>query len=107
MASLGELGGARSHELPEDRKARLDELGFIWSAREAYCETMFAELKRYRDKHGHCNVPAIWTECPKLGRWVTVQRVRKERGTISVEQVARLDALENELVDDAGLAYGP
>ena len=28
-------------------------------------------------------------ENPKLGRWVTVQRVRKKRGTISTEQVAR------------------
>ena len=34
--------------LSTDRKARLDELGFIWDAHESAWETMFAELKRCR-----------------------------------------------------------
>jgi hypothetical protein len=80
-------------ELSEDRRTRLDELGFIWRARESTWEGTFAELEHYRDKHGHCNVPAVWAENRQLGRWVTVQRVRKKRGTISAGQVAQLDAI--------------
>jgi hypothetical protein len=66
-------------ELSEDRRTRLDELGFIWRARESAWGAMFAELTHYRDKHGHCNVPAVWAENRQLGRWVTVQRVRRKR----------------------------
>ena len=34
----------------------------------------FNALKAYSDKHGHCNVPRVNKEYPKLGEWVNKQR---------------------------------
>jgi hypothetical protein len=50
-------------------------------------------LKCYKERHGHCNVPVKWSESPKLGTWVLIQRVQKRKGAISAERKARLDAL--------------
>jgi len=37
-------------------------------------EHRFAELKRYKETHNHCNVPHRWKENPLLGKWVGNQR---------------------------------
>jgi hypothetical protein len=76
-----------------DRKSRLDEIGFVWDPLEAAWENMFAELKCYADKHGHCNVPAVWRQNPALGSWVHTQRVVNNAGKLSPERRARLDAV--------------
>ena len=44
---------------------------------------MFAELKRYKDEHGDCDVPDRWSENLQLAR----------TGTLSAERKARLDEL--------------
>ena len=77
--------------LPSVRMARLDEIGFVCAPREAAWEAMFNELKRYRDKNGHCNVPHGWKQNPKLARWIGTQRTRWRRLT-SVRR-ARLEGL--------------
>lgn len=83
----------RNTTLPPDRKARLDEIGFVWEPRDARWETMFAELKRYKEAHGLCNVPSEWVENPKLGSWVSTQRQFERLGKLSSPRKARLDAL--------------
>jgi hypothetical protein len=60
---------------------------------DAAWDTMFAELKQYRDQYGHCKVPQGWIENRQLAGWVMTQRSRKKKGTISLEQAARLDAI--------------
>ena len=79
--------------LSDFRKARLDELGFVWDARASKWETMFAELRRYKDRTGDCNVPAVWSENPKLGQWIRFQRGVNEAGKLSSARRARLDEL--------------
>jgi hypothetical protein len=80
--------------LSADRKTRLDGIGFIWDLFGTAWETMFAELTRYRQRFGHCNVLYDWDENPKLGRWVSVQRGLQIKCRLSSERKARLDALE-------------
>jgi hypothetical protein len=75
------------------RKARLDELGFAWDPQDAAWEIRFAELKRYRDEYGHCNVPFSWSENPQLGSWVVTQRMFQKEGRLSIQRKARLDML--------------
>ena len=46
---------------------------------------MFEELKKFKDREGHCNMPSRFSENPKLGIWVNAQRskrlkISKERG---------------------------
>ncbi len=54
-------------------------------------EVMFQQLVVYKQKYGHCNVPAMCKENRRFGTWVTWQRVNKDR--ISPEKVLKLDSI--------------
>src|SRR5450759_2608400 len=54
---------------------------------EAAWELRFEQLKAYRRKHGHCQVPSRSKKHPSLGHWVNYQRVLHRSGRLSaVEQ---------------------
>jgi hypothetical protein len=74
-----------------EQERRLDATGFIWEVHGTYWETMFAELKRYRDQYGHCKVPQRWVENPQLAAWVSDQRSRRQE--LTPEHEARLTGL--------------
>jgi Helicase associated domain len=79
--------------LSKDREANLDALGFVWDQKEAAWDTRFVELKRCKDKHGDCNVPARWVENPELATWVNTQRTVANSGKLTPVRKARLDGL--------------
>lgn len=81
-------------KLSARRKARLDALAFDWHPHESSWETMFAELKRFKHRFGHCKVPRGWNDNPRLAQWITSQRVYLSAGRLSAEHKARLDELE-------------
>ncbi len=83
----------RERLLPE-RLDQLNALGFVWDARKAEWDEMFAALSDYKAIHGDCNVPAAWPENERLGRWVATQRSDKKSRRIGEEHVARLKTLE-------------
>jgi hypothetical protein len=89
------VGGQRSRcdKLSTAQKAKLDEIGFDWNPQDSTWEAMIAELKRYKDEHGDCNVPDKWSKNRKLGSWVGTQRSFSKKGRLSPERKARLDAL--------------
>mmetsp|Transcript_8112 Transcript_8112/g.11682 ORF Transcript_8112/g.11682 Transcript_8112/m.11682 type:complete len:362 (+) Transcript_8112:143-1228(+) len=75
------------------RKRRLEEIGFCW---DKTCfgnawDAMFARLVAYRTEHGHCDVPQKYEQDPKLGLWVSSQRV--SRGRISAERREALNSI--------------
>ena len=81
-------------KLSTDRKARLDEIGFVWDpARELAWETMFSALKNYIEKFGDPNVPDKWSESLKLASWVGTQRMHKRKNRLSADREARLDGI--------------
>ena len=80
-------------DLSAERKTQFDALGFIWDPRDAAWEAMLSELKRYRDEHGHCNVPRGWKENPQLATWTVAQRTLQNEGDLSTERKTRLNAL--------------
>ena len=74
-----------------DRERRLDELCFDWGLLDSAWERMFAELKRYSDAHGHCDVRPAGNR--ELNSWVKEQRHNENTGKLSASRKARLDAL--------------
>jgi superfamily II DNA or RNA helicase len=78
--------------LSEDRRRRLDDLGFLWNPLEVDWEEGFNYLTIYQEREGHCDVPRLYTEGAfKLGQWVGNQRANKDN--ISGERRKRLDAI--------------
>jgi hypothetical protein len=56
-------------------------------------EQRFQELRAFRKKHGHCNVPTNYAPNPALGHWVVNVRCARRRGRLAEERIRRLDAL--------------
>jgi hypothetical protein len=83
-----------SYRLTEERRKRLEEVGFVWSARdEQYTEQgrlvrnsyddlwdcMFNRLVDFKSKNGHCLVPKRYKDDNRLGTWVDTQRVQYKK----------------------------
>lgn len=87
----------RAGTLPPDRRERLESIGFEWrGVRKAAAERWeqrFAQLVAFRERHGHCRVPAKWREDTAFGHWVYNQRLFKRKGKLSAERIRRLEEI--------------
>ncbi|MHA1554283.1 MAG: helicase associated domain-containing protein [Alphaproteobacteria bacterium] len=72
---------------------RLEALGFEWDPIAAVWEKRFFELVRFKEEHGHCDVPSGWNKIPALRTWTGTQRTNYRRGDLSPERVERLEAI--------------
>ena len=84
--------------LSAERVRQLDALGFAWVnvRRRDYSAIWLrriAELKRFREKHGHCCVPRDYSPDGSLGRWADRIRKQNRDGTLSKERVRQLRAI--------------
>jgi len=86
--------------LTEERIAQLEALGFGWTLRSLTpWETRLQELKAYKKKHGHVQVPQKDKDHKGLARWVDTQRqqarMKKEgkKSQITDDRIAKLDAI--------------
>ncbi len=80
-------------EVPPERVARLDALGFVWNPREAFGQRMLEKLRRFHALHGHCRVPASWPDGKRLQGWVQRQRRALKKGGLSREWINQLAEL--------------
>ncbi len=78
-------------KLSQQRKRRLEKLGVELRPFQSRWERRFTELKAYRARHGHCNVPRSCPKNPALGFWVSKQRYFKDR--LTRKQIVRLNQL--------------
>jgi hypothetical protein len=82
----------KKEEMSTERRTRLETLGFIWDTLSDQWEEGFTHLMHYKDREGHCRVPALYLENGfRLGSWVRNQRVNKN--AISSQRCARLERL--------------
>jgi len=82
----------RKDLLPVERRRRLDAIGFVWDCRDYRWDERFAVLLKFRQRNGHCRVPALYKEGDfKLGYWVSTQR--KYRDEMSTERRKRLNEI--------------
>jgi hypothetical protein len=94
---LTQRKAGNSATLRPDRRMRLEAIGFVWKnsrpkGRERW-ERRFAQLCEFRNRFGHCYVPAKWGEDKAFGGWVHNQRAFKKKGTLSEERAARLEGV--------------
>jgi hypothetical protein len=79
----------KREKLPADKIRRLDEIGFVWDVAESQWEAMYSESLAYKATHGHVNIP----QGSRLGAWIATQRQARKKGSISQEQIKRLDEI--------------
>jgi hypothetical protein len=71
-----------------ERRKRLDDIGFDWKLLESGWEEGFSALTKFKAREDHCRVPAKHIEGPfKLGSWVRVQRVNKNKFPLNARNV--------------------
>ncbi|HRH95242.1 MAG TPA: helicase associated domain-containing protein [Prosthecobacter sp.] len=79
-------------------RQRLEAVGFTWQSGmrhlSAGWERRFAELKAFRQAHGHLHVSKGNQSTKLLGYWLTDQRVLMRNGILAPERVTRLDELD-------------
>jgi len=83
----------RAGKLDAGRQARLAELVKDLSSVNDLWERQFAKLREFRERIGHCRVPAKWKAYSPLARWVQAQRRRKKLGILLPDRVRRLESL--------------
>jgi hypothetical protein len=90
--AIGYWGNVKKMTLLEERRRRLDELGFVWDPFTSDWEEGFAYLNRYKEREGHCRVPRDYKEGDySLNNWVRGQRRNKAK--LSEERRRRLDKI--------------
>jgi len=86
-----------------ERIDMLEELGFSWVASHSGNKAnttwnqRYGELRKYKQKHGDCNVPVLYEANKQLGKWVANQRQqyrRLRRGQSSPMTTERIDKLD-------------
>ena len=82
----------REDQVPEERKRRLDAIGFVWDWRDYLWEQGFTALLKFKRREGHCRVPIFHNKGNyKLGWWVSTQRRHKKE--LSAKRKARLNKI--------------
>jgi hypothetical protein len=80
--------------LEAGQKKRLDAIEFPWrNSNHMRWDQRIAELKRFKARHGHCQVPNRYSRNLILGRWVTKQRMYCQQDQLPTGRKAQLDAL--------------
>jgi len=85
----------RRGTLTKEKFRLLTHFGFTWSVEHPRrtWEEHFRELQAFQKKFGHCRVPKIYPQNPRLGQWVAKMRQQKKHGRLAEERVRLLDGL--------------
>jgi hypothetical protein len=84
----------KAGNLPAERIARLEAIGFMWEPQRQRWEESFAILLRLYKKGKDVNLPVKTViRGKKIGQWGQWQRDTYREGTISAERIARLESI--------------
>jgi hypothetical protein len=74
-------GQASNEKMSAYKKKKLNAISFPWKRQDEYWDLrwqkMFDQLKVFKDKHGHCDIPQKYPENQRLANWVHGQRAKK------------------------------
>ena len=114
---MNRRNGIRNAYLTDERIAALDALGMQWDVLDYLFERNYAAAVEYHRTHGNLDVPAAYVDPDgvKLGAWLRrlcrIRAGKTQRGRLTEEQIARLDALgmiwgnRNDLQWEKGYAH--
>ena len=111
FSPAGQREDASDGVIQEERKRKLDDLGFIWQLKkkcnpdkrnttriDEKWEGHFAKLLKFKEEHGHPNVPDEWSGDKSLSKWVKGQRVIYNRNLMPKDRLKKLQ--------DIGFVFG-
>jgi hypothetical protein len=88
----------KAFKMPEDRKRKLEALGFVWNIKQQKSfDDSLERLKSFKSKFGHTNVPCRYKDDPALGSFVNFQR-RKYREE-------KLPAAQKKILESIGFEF--
>ena len=83
--------------LTDEQIARLDRIGMIWNTDQYRFDVGFEHAERYYRKNGNLKVPATYIcedDGYSLGLWINLKRRQYKKGTLSAENIRRLEKLD-------------
>ena len=83
--------------LTDEQIARLDRIGMIWNTDQYRFDVGFEHAERYYRKNGNLKVPATYIcedDGYSLGMWINLKRRQYKKGTLSAENIRRLEKLD-------------
>jgi hypothetical protein len=92
-----ELGGWVSQQriarksMPQNRKDMLDELDFVWFVDN--WDVMYKQLVKFRQEHGHIEIPTRCVENRSLGEWCRKQRGHMRQNKLPPERRGRMEEI--------------
>lgn len=78
--------------LPKAKVDELNSIGFVWDILQYEWDERFLELKKFKEKNGHCNVNQLGDDRP-LAMWVAEQRKKYKRKELSEDKIERLEKI--------------
>lgn len=79
-----------------DREDKLNKIGFLWGSNlwknknDSAWDESYAELRNFKNIHGHCCVPVVYNGSKVLYRWVTRQRKNWDQLSPSRKEALKL-----------------
>ena len=85
----------RKGKLSDERIEKLESIGFLWDKNQAFWKSGYDHAVAYLQEHGGTNIPQkyICDDGFKLGSWVTNQKTKLRKGTLSAEKVEKLKTI--------------
>jgi hypothetical protein len=82
--------------IPLDREVLLNEIGFVWRVPNSApsWQQQYEKLVEFKQKKGHCIVPAKYQEDASLGHWVSKQRQVHAKNNMPQEREALLNEID-------------
>jgi len=81
----------RNKNITSDQINRLEKIDFIWDISELQWDSMYDELKEYKQEYGDCNTLSNLRENKSLSFWVSNQRAKYKNKKLSNERIKLLE----------------
>jgi len=85
------------------RIEQLTSIGFVWHSHASAWQTKLNELKAFKNRTGHCNVPSNYRNNPSLSAWIRCQRRQYRLWKSGCNST--MTAQRYELLESLGFAF--